>query len=158
MSRRINAETPVCTCIGTSNRKYLKALRRISQAALAQGMSKYRQRLGAHSSPILSQYRGAQSERVQEDLGRDLRRSQQLLSQAPATEFGLVSRDNGHVPEGSRGRMPAAHSHQSLVVRAAHRQRGGCSRQGLSGTAQFPKQRMSPTDEQGRNVFSTLLY
>lgn len=112
-----------CLCVGTSNRKYLEALRRIPQATLAQGMPEHRQQLYAHSSPIMSQYRGAQSKPVQEDLGCDMRGPQQSLSQAPATESGLVSRDNGHVSEGSRGRLSAAHSHQSLVVRAAHRQR-----------------------------------
>lgn len=96
-------------------------------------MPEHRQQFDAHSGPIVSEYRGTQSKPVQEDLGCDMRGPQQSLPQASATEFGLVSRDNGHVPKGSRGRLSAAHSHQSLVVRAAHRQRGRRARQGLSG-------------------------
>lgn len=45
-----------CLCVyaGTSNRKYLEALRRIPQAALSQGMPEHRQQLDAYLSPIVS--------------------------------------------------------------------------------------------------------
>lgn len=50
----INAGLGGRLCVGTSNRKYLEALRRIPQAALAQGMPEHRQQLDAHFSPVVS--------------------------------------------------------------------------------------------------------
>lgn len=90
---------------GTSNRKHLAKMRRFLASALPKGLPEHRQRVDEDPRAVLPKHRGVKSEPVQENLGHNLRGSEQSLSQASTAQSRLVSRDHGSIAQGSVGRL-----------------------------------------------------
>ena len=110
-------------------------MRRLPAAAIPARLPEHRQPVDEDSGPVLSQHRGAESQPVQEDLGRDVFGAEQSLSQTATTESGLVSRDHGPLADRASRWLSPPYAHQFFVVRIAYGQRCRGLGQGLPRVA-----------------------